>query len=655
MKILKRMCIIFISIYFICFSVYQHSMVVYASYGNHIYGETLYSDYQLAKKKGDVQDLISGLLDDLIAGGAFAASSLGAVVHGYDFEQFLKNYDSYKEYILTGKLEDDVIIYEDNSVSISADLMSIIKQALQEYSEETNGFWLMSTTSINALDPTCFTYRNNYISLQNLINNHGIIACQVGGYTSGSKNVYNDILAADFSEYLSPDYSFVCFNGTGYNPSTSNTSTLIGVYDSEWNNIKNINKYDFSDEIYTDISQGSKFRVGYDYFYVNYPRYNNGKLYICASSTNNNSQYYGMLISKDGCRIRVFKTLNAMKLYDSGKRSVYFGSDFYDKEPAEITITFDDLDKYINMDFDKYYDELKDTINSQGTNLSESELEKITDSLLGKLKDIDNNIGHVGDTVQESNNLLSQILNKLDNLDKNVASILENLDNKVSSTLDFSGIEERLDTIILSLGVISGQLDDMTAAEIETKTDNAIKEIQYEFTDIGELAKTKFPLSLPWDIFGMLKMLSGGAAGGGESAPETVSLLLDSETDTFVHTMSLYGDYGIVLYDSPDTSSSDISHGGGGHSRPGISSDSLHGGSGSSRWGAWLSDTGAPIFYIPVEFSQSMEIGGLLIIDLSGFEIIHDIGRIMFTIIFCMNLIHLTFKAVSAGKDLLTW
>lgn len=595
--------------------------------------------------------------DEILVAIGYTATSLGTVADG-NFKQFIENYYDYKSlWDDSGWLKEQINVESnDNTVTFSFDLVSDIKKALQEYSEETNGFWIMPTTSINALDPTCFTYRNNYISLQNLINNHGIIACQVGGYTSGSKIVYNEILATDFSEYLSPDYSFVCFNGTGYNPSTSTYATLIGVYDSNWDNIKNINKYSFNNEIYTDISQGSKFRTGYDYFYVNYPRYNNGKLYICASSTNNNLQYYGMLISKDGCRIRVFKSVNAMKLYDSGKRSVYFGSDFYEKEPAEITITFDDLDKYMNTDFDKYFDDLKDTIISQGSNLSESDIEKLTDSILGKLKDIDNNIGDVGNSVNESNKLLSQILNKLDNLDKNVSGILENLDNKVSSTLDFSGIEERLDTIILSLGVISGQLDDMTAAEIENKTDDAIKEMQEEFTDIGELAKTKFPLSLPWDIFGMLKMLGGGAAGGGESAPETVSLLLESESDTFVHTMSLYGDNGIVLYDdNTDTSGSGTSHGGGGHSRPGISSDSLHGGGGHSRWGAWLSDSGAPIFYIPVEFSQSMEIGGLLIIDLSGFEILHNIGRIMFTIIFCMNLIHLTFKALEAGKDVLEW
>lgn len=131
--------------------------------------------------------------------------------------------------------------------------------------------------------------------------------------------------------------------------------------------------------------------------------------------------------------------------------------------------------------------------------------------------------------------------------------------------------------------------------------------------------------------------------------------------------MSLYDDNGISLYASEDT---DSSQGGGYFPSMEFSVESLrgtdngghissggyeHGGGGASRWGAWHSDTGAPIFYIPVEFSQSMKIGGMLIIDLSGFEVLHSIGRLMFSIIFCMNLVHLTFKAISAGKDVLTW
>lgn len=627
-------------------SLYQLSFISYAG------GGASRGDNDVNESSGVYEPgtpTINKVLDEASTYLVYLASRLGCIVN-YDFAKYIQTKDDYIEWWNTGHIS---VNEEKNEINFSNDLVDYIKQALREYNEETNGFYLLSTPSIMELDPTLFSNRNMYISLQNFINKYGIVAYYISS---------NYMFVADVSSILDGTYN-VTFGNISTTPlKRPDLIFPLYFYNSYWEKhiYYNCTRIYFSgdnNQIFTEIPENNVFTRELSYA---------GLLNINRKMATSS---YLSIISKDGCRIRVFKSENAMKVYSVGERTVYFGTDFYEKEPTEITITIDDLDKYLDTDFDKYFGELKDTIISQGSNLSEREIEKLTDSILGKLTDIDNSIGEVGDSVKDTNNLLSQVLIKLDNLDKNVSNILTSLDNKVSSTLefDFSGIEERLDTIIASLGIISGQLDNMTAEEIEQRTDDMLNEMQLEFSDIGEVAKTKFPLSLPWDLGKAFDKISGGDITSGESPPEAVAMLLYDEPDKFVHTMSLYDDNGISLYASEDT---DSSQGGGYFPSMEFSTDSLrgtdngghissggheHGGGGASRWGAWHSDTGAPIFYIPVEFSQNMKIGGMLIIDLSGFEVLHSIGRLMFSIIFCMNLVHLTFKAITAGKDVLTW
>ncbi|MBD5493993.1 MAG: hypothetical protein HDR12_06365 [Lachnospiraceae bacterium] len=671
MKIKFKILYIILSIVLLFVSVFHFSFVTYASdYTGHGGGghsssshegrDKLTEEEKTEKKKAFINQFAFSI--------QYLACNVGAIVD-HDFASILENYKVYDNtnWKEAWWKEENIEIDDYGCITVPDDMVSSIKQALREYSEETNGYWLIPTASIDALNPPDFYEKQAYVTLQNLINNHGIIACQLEGVLPSWGHGHDSFLAADFSEYISSEYNLVCWN-TGYDPYTATDSMFIGIYDNNWEKYDIDKKYEWNHTIYSNVSSGSEFdRGGYNYFYPNYPKYNDGKLYICSSTLNSRYQYYGMLISKDGCRIRVFKSINAMKMFDAGKRTVYFGPGFYEKDPTNITITIDDFEKYLNGDLDDYFKRLQDTIISQGQNLSEADVEKLTDSILKELHNISGSLGDLNESSGETNNLLSKILAVLENLDRNVASILSSLDDKVTSTLDFSGIEERLDTIIMSLGIISGQLDDMTAEEIERKTDNALKEMQDEFSDIGELAKTKFPLSLPWDLGKAFDKISGGNITSGESPPESVAALLYDEPDKFVYTMSLYDDNGIALYASENT---DSSQGGGYFPSMEFSVDSLrgtdngghissggqeHGGGGASRWGAWHSDTGAPIFYMPVEFSHNMKIGGMLIIDLSGFEVLHSIGRIMFSVIFCMNLVHLTFKAISAGKDLLTW
>ncbi|MCM1047363.1 MAG: methyl-accepting chemotaxis protein [Clostridiales bacterium] len=714
MKKLKRKISFIMSLIIIFGYFFQSSLIVFASNvshggggGNREEGANNANDNKIER---DWSKILDEFINDVGENAAFLAAQVGSLYNG-DFVQYLENNDAYIHFWN----RENISVDDDGNFTFSQDLVSAFKQALTEYEEETNGYYILSTPSVMQLDPTKFSDRNIYISLVNMINNHGIVLYDV--FPSGSYK----LKVIDFSPYISSNYS-LCFKSTSSNPVDNPENFFeFNIYDSDWQRItlKGCciwNSY-YNNEIFTEIPTDEKYmsNSSYSNIYIRnimYPVYP-GAL---RSDIGYFSNSYSMPISKDGCRIRIFKSENAMKLYDAGKRAVYFTPDFYDKEPQEIVVKFDDLEKYLNTDYDKYFQEIRDTIASQGSNLSEADIENVTKGVLDKLNEINGSIGDVGDNVnqvgdqlKETNGILQSILAKLTSLDDKVAAILEGIDDRVYSTVvDMSGVESRLDDILLSLGDISGKIDDLTAEEINQKTDDLLNDMQLEFSDIGDIAKTKFPLSLPWDLGKAFDKISGSKTVEENSKPpEAVAMLLSDEPDTFVHTMSLYDDNGVAVYDSdapPDddyggnaadnignnnntdtNADNDDNNGislhasvntdgtqGGGYPVTNIGINDLrgtyegngshtsaggheHGGGGASRYGAWLSDSGAPIFYMPVEFSQSMNIGGLLIIDLSGFEVLHSIGRLMFSIIFCINLVHLTFKAISAGKDLLEW
>lgn len=158
-------------------------------------------------------------------------------------------------------------------------------------------------------------------------------------------------------------------------------------------------------------------------------------------------------------------------------------------------------------------------------------------------------------------------------------------------------------------------LGDLTKDNVEERTDSVIDSILPFLSDIGTELKKKFPFSIPWDIYSILSFL-GSSGGSARAAPTSYSS----------------DDSGIMLF------SDDDSHGGGGGSHDGPGSS----GGGHSR------PSGAPVFQIPFQISQSMGIEGTLLIDLEPFQVLSDISRTMFTCIFCLGLIRLTLKVFDA-------
>lgn len=545
---------------------------------------------------------------------SFVITSAGAVVGG-DFASFLQGQDAFVEYM--NKDPEEVIDFNENGFVVPADLVALIKQALKEYSEETNGYMILPSIHFSTISPSSFGNSYQYQTAKALVNEYGLV---------GLYNYSGVIKVFSFSEYLNNTAGFFVKVEYSNRYLLSVEDLLKWSYVSYPDNQIQMNSH-FEKVIHSwDEAESSASPSDGLYYYSASDKksYDNIRIYKPGYAVFDGSTDI-KLVSKDGRNILVFKNKQALENYTVDHRTVYFGSKFYEDTGA-VTGSYDDLQDWLDGKYDDFFDKLKDLI-PEGSNLSEDDLEKLIDKLLGGLDE-------VGDKIEEgnkeTNNLLQQILNALNKLDATVASSLS------GSGFDTSGIEAYLARILDDLDYIVYEMEEKTEDELSDDLDNMSDTVMDTFSDLGEVAKTKFPLSIPWDIYNLLTMLGGGSpAPASDDPPESY------DTTEFVS---------ISTYSLEEVSTYSGEHGGGGNDHDSGNED---GGGGHSRGGYYLSADGDPVFVLPLIFSESMGLGGTINIDMAQFRALSDISRTLFTLIFAINLVHLTFKAVGLGKDVL--
>lgn len=131
---------------------------------------------------------------------------------------------------------------------------------------------------------------------------------------------------------------------------------------------------------------------------------------------------------------------------------------------------------------------------------------------------------------------------------------------------------------------------------VELPADELVPSISDSIGDLNIDLKNKFPFCIPWDLYYLLTFLS-----------------------------NLSDDSGISTY-SDD-------HGGGGHSREPVEKKN-----------------GAPVFRLPIVIER-YGIEEYIIIDMSPFEPLSKISRLLFTLMFVYTLVNWTVKIVSVRKD----
>lgn len=158
------------------------------------------------------------------------------------------------------------------------------------------------------------------------------------------------------------------------------------------------------------------------------------------------------------------------------------------------------------------------------------------------------------------------------------------------------------------------------------------------FSEIADVAKGKFPFSIPNDMRILLERIA-------VTPSEPAALYTDDMSGVSVYSDD-HGGGGSSRDDETEPP------GGGGASRPGGSGfvSVEHGGGGSSGEPVEQKD-GAPVFRLPIVIER-YNIEEYIIIDMSPFESVSRMSRALFSIMYVLCLYNLTFKVMGLWGDL---
>lgn len=566
----------------------------------------------------------------------YIISQIGAVTDG-NFFNYMQNKATWDDY-WNGDNIKEVTDDSGNVVSytFSEELMAYIKQCLDDYAAENQGFFVKGTHKANQIPASTFAYKEVYKAFIDYSKSHYMFFFKLNG---NGFNVY------DFTPEFKEGGGF--YNAFNYQPAFC---TKVLSVDSDWNTWDSkAPYYDYYEFKKNDAGDMVLDTVHEKFSYLA-TRYSG--LDITFGRTDFNPSYSNVyfLVTQDGGNIRVYKSVSDLINYSVGQRKIFYTSNYYDYVPDDLSVSIDDLQKTIE-DMQDVIDKLLEQI---GNDTSESEIEELLRLILEELKNNQGSGGGGGGDVNvdidlsSTNSLLSKILAKVTQIfdkmsggtDGTGGGILqESLDAVLARLDDLNAmLKKYLSEITGDLDDIKGQLANMSEQEFEQKSDSFLGEVMDAFSEISEVVKTKFPFSIPNDLRIFLSKIAPAQS--------------EAEAALYLDDMS-----GMVLYSGEHggngtTDGETNPPGGGGASRPGgsgfVSVD--HGGGGGSREPAEMRE--APVFRLPIVI-ESYGIEEYIIIDMAPFDPLSRFSRSFFTIIFMVCLFNLTFKVIGMWGDII--
>lgn len=512
----------------------------------------------------------------------YMSAQVGAVCKG-DFYSYVQNKEGWKNLWTE---ENVTISDEGKSVIASADLVSYIKQALIEYSEETNGYYLVKTATPSSLDVQQFYGKSLYTLLVGLVNQNGLIG--VNMYNKSELNV------CKFDGFYDNGYSFAFI---------SSAKTWARIYNSEWQQktfqtYRSKSSLDSENNVHFSLALNDDYAIqsSATYFHPSYIRASNGKLFDPGAYYLNQM----CLISSDGRTLRFFKSLDALKLYSVGQRSVYFSKDFYESTPGEISGTWDEIADIV-ANIDKSLSDLLDKIDSTtDENTIEDLLQQILDELKGSggggggSQGDDDPGGSYDDT-----GLLVVLSGYFDSVLAYLDQILSAIEALVWIEADDSSLTDDQKDLF--------DLIDKIWDNPETGSQEMADELSGSFLDVAKGITKKFPFSIPWDIHALFSVF----ARAGQSQPETAML------DDGYGIMPLVGEPDDGEYDYPN-------------------------GDGTSTVIKWDENPhDAPYFVLPLVV-ESYGIEEYIEVDLKDFQTVSTLSRSLLAVLFAVFLIKFT-------------
>ncbi len=555
-------------------------------------------------------------LNETKDGLAYLFSQMGAIITA-NFQQWVDNNKALES------LAEKVPVparKEENNIVFTKEFMTQLKALLDEYAKENEPYFIVPVASYRDVNPAQFATKGQYNTICNLAKEYGLIS--VNGTT-----------IADLSGVAEEGYSFV--SASGSDP-LLDKEIWAYMYDNGWQQIAlRYRRFTYEAGMvdgYTSMDDGDdpagSYMPNHDRFSPNYALCHNGSLrnYIGTISEVRKAS----LVSRDGGRIRVYRTLDDFKRYSVGSRNVYFTENYYNYVPGDLSVSIDDLQKTV----DDLKDVLDQLLGQITDNTSEKEIEELLKQILEALKNQGGSSGgdgpgdgdvNVDIDLSSTNTLLSKMLAKVTQIfDKISASAGQTMTDVVESISNLGEmLKKYLTTITGDLDDIKGKLEQMTEEEFSEKTDSFLNETTDSFSEIAEVAKGKFPFSIPNDMRTLLEKLSLPPP-----SPETAALYST-------------GMAGAVPYSGD--------HGGGGASRPPGDISSIEQGNGGGSFG--ISESGAPVIRCPIVLER-LGIDYAIKIDLSEFDKVAALSRALLTFIYIYGLYNLTFKVMGLWGDL---
>lgn len=476
---------------------------------------------------------------------------------------------------------------EGENIVFTKEFMTQLKTILDDYAKQNEPYWIVPIASYRDLDPAKFKTKAQYSTICQLARTYGLIGV-------------NGDQISDLSGAIENKHSLVMYTNWADTPDWSKEHALVCFYNEAWQwRGYYIYRFNFTSDMtvgFTSFDDGTKLDASFsrvtlhDRFFPNYPFYHNGGLY------DYNGDIYSApkacLISKDGGHMRVYKTLDDFKRYTVGNRKVYYTENYYNYVPEDLQVSIDDLQKTID-DMQDVIDKLLDQITND---TSESEIEELLRRILEALE---NNPGggggggsgggdvNVDIDLSSTNSLLSKILAK-------ITQIYDKMNTAVGDAEQaaFTKIQESLDEIVEQLEKIKR----WTA--IDTVIDGV--DAVADWLDL---------------IRGVLKDAKEGAG----SAVAALSSAVGGSVDLMSKKFPFSIPWDVLFFVSVLSAEPQMPH-----------------------------------FEIPFNIESSMlgiTIDYTMELDFSQFQWLSDLSRLIFSMIYAVGLMKMTFGVTSVGKE----
>lgn len=383
-------------------------------------------------------------------------------------------------------------------IRLTGALLKDYKSFIQKYidDKETPLYYTVHISSIKQLYPSNVDYVYVYNQIKQIVDEFGLV--QITGFSNGYVRFYD--IPDDLSNYFS-----ILYSRNKYNSGDLNMYRISSyLYSCKTEKYAGFDLYgiNFDDDktIISDIKNNYS-SLSPNSFGVLYPNYLDVSQSIYGDTYRLSSNF---MVAPDDLYIKVYTSLANYQNSLAGKvqRNVYYTSNYYNNTYNDTDVDMETLYKYMDNIL-SILEKLK--IEERENNYDEDALTRRLDALINAIwsstGDISDDTGTLVDQNNKALKWYEKIYNKLCDIKGSLAddSISEPWNKEVTNLVKNTDNDATMNNFFTSLSLT--------------------------FSPVGESMKTKFPFSMPWDVYAVIVLLC--------AEPQTPKYTLPFKFDTF--------------------------------------------------------------------------------------------------------------------------